>query len=103
MNPIKFKEANDILLKPEAMSDKQCAELHVYKGEGVIISCWKPSFKERLDIILGRKIWLWVMAERTHPPIAISTYSPFYAVSEKLKKLMGKLYRGIIKHVEEPK
>jgi hypothetical protein len=72
--PIYFKESNADLLggMPDAYG-KPVKDLPVYKSDdGQIISCWRLSFRERLSAVVFGRIWFRVLAERTHPPIAIS-------------------------------
>ncbi|MDR1054923.1 MAG: hypothetical protein LBL90_03685 [Prevotellaceae bacterium] len=72
MKPIKFKEQNRVLAKPESMTDEQCNSLPVYAKDGVCTSCWKMTFRERLDAALFGKIWARVLTgTSTQPPIFI--------------------------------
>lgn len=75
MKPIKFPESNSILTAPEGMSN--CSDLPTYKTGTYIISCWKLSLWERVQLFLTGKAWLWVHSELTHPPIAITSQHPF--------------------------
>jgi len=53
MIPIDFKEANFTFTKPANMTDEQCSDLRVWKGDAphddkgntfpAIISCWQLS------------------------------------------------------------
>lgn len=80
MQPIKFPQANLVLEKPSSMTDEECASLHVYRRQpgaaDDLISCWRPSWRERLAILFGRPVWLWVFG-RAHPPVAIEVHNPF--------------------------
>jgi hypothetical protein len=69
MKPIKFKEANKNLLKPESMTDTECGSLWVYNDGKQCISCWKMTFKQRIKAILFGKVWLSVMGGQTQPPV----------------------------------
>jgi hypothetical protein len=72
MKPIEFKEHNRLLRKPESMTDEQCASLPVHTDKGVCTSCWKMTFKERLNAILFGKIWVGVLTgTTTQPPISV--------------------------------
>jgi len=71
MEPIKFPEANKVLNKPQNMTDEECGALHVHNDGVYNLSCWKPSFKERLSILFFGKVWLWVMSGSTQPPVAL--------------------------------
>jgi len=68
MKPIKFKESNVTLSKPDDMTDKECGPLPVFRKINEITSCWKMSLKERISAVLFGKIWIHVYS-RTHPPI----------------------------------
>lgn len=69
MKPTTFKEATKTLQKPEQMTDDKCGPLKVYNDGKQCISCWKPSFKERLSILFFGKIWLSVLSGDTQPPV----------------------------------
>jgi hypothetical protein len=72
MKPIEFKEQNRLLTKPKNMTDKQCGSLPVRADEGVCTSCWKMTFKERLNAILFGRIWVSVLTgTATQPPVSI--------------------------------
>ena len=71
MTPIKFKEANVNLEKPQDMTDEECKSLAVYTDGRECISCWKMSFKERLSALIHGKVWLSVLSEQTQPPVWI--------------------------------
>lgn len=69
MKPIKFKEANKNLLKPNSMTDKECGSLWVFNDEKQCISCWKMTFKQRIKALIYGKIWLSVLSGKTQPPV----------------------------------
>lgn len=71
MKPSNFKEATKTLQKPENMTDKECAPLSVYSDGKICVSCWKPSWKERLSILVFGKVWLGVLSGQTQPPVWI--------------------------------
>lgn len=55
MKAIKFKESNIIY----AENQREYLPLHAHKTiSGVVTSCWKPSFKERINILFGSNIYL---------------------------------------------
>jgi hypothetical protein len=78
MRPIEFRHANHVLNKPPEMTDEECAPLHVHVShhDNAMISCWRPTWRERFAIFFGRPVWLWVMG-RAHPPVSIEVQSPF--------------------------
>ncbi len=78
MIPIDFKEANLTLTKPDSMTDKECSSLRVWKGNGELISCWKPSWKERFSIFFFGVVWLSVLSETTQPPVAVWAYKTLF-------------------------
>jgi len=54
MNPINFKEQNCIF----AEHQQPYLPLPVHKtDDGMVVSCWKLTWKERLKIIFTGKIW----------------------------------------------
>ncbi len=71
MKPTEFKEQTKILNPPHDMTDIECGTLPIYSNEGVCVSCWKMSFKERMRGLMFGKVWVWVRSGKTQPPIAL--------------------------------
>lgn len=68
MLPVDFKGSNITLM---AGDNKNCVDLPAYLGEGMYVSRWKCSWRERLNVLLTGLVWL-VVATHRHPPVAIS-------------------------------
>ena len=69
MKPIKFKEANKNLLKPQSMTDEECSSLWVYTDGEQCISYWKMNWKQRIMALLFGRVWLSVLSGQTQPPV----------------------------------
>lgn len=69
MKPSDFKESTITLTRPDALSDLQCDSLKAWSDGKQCITLWKPSFKERLSILLFGRVWLSVWGGNTQPPI----------------------------------
>jgi len=82
MKPINFKESNKTFLRPESMTDDQCRPLRVYQDDKYIISKWKLTFFERIQILFSGIIWLCVHANYT-PPISVDLKNPFIEKGKK--------------------
>jgi hypothetical protein len=81
MIPIKFDQANKDLLKPEGWTDEECGSLPVFNDGKVCISCWKPTWRERLSILVFGKVWLWVHSGVTQPPVALEGTQQIFEVN----------------------
>ncbi len=68
MTPIPFAEANTTLLAPPGMPD--CEDLPCYRGEGMVVSLWQLTWRERFIALLFGVVWLRVNGD-TQPPLAI--------------------------------
>ncbi len=80
----KFQEANTKVaeaISKKAAKDRNMDLAHdmpefwVYKapggeGKGVVVSCWEPSFRERLSVLLFGRVWLTFYGEH-QPPAGI--------------------------------
>jgi len=76
MKPVKFKAQNCTY----AENQKEYLPLPAYKDpspEGYVISCWQLSFKEKVKLLFGGKIWLSLMS--FHKPLTPS----FLTVNKK--------------------
>lgn len=71
MEPISFPEANRKLTTPQGMTAEECGDLPVYSDGQVCASCWKPTWRERLSILVHGRVWLWVWSGKTQPPVAV--------------------------------
>lgn len=72
MNPIDFVEANKTLTKPLSMTDEECGSLSVWNDGKQSVSCWRPTLRERLSILIFGCVWLTVLSGETQPPVALS-------------------------------
>ncbi len=48
-----------------------CVGLPVMISDGVCISCWSVSWKERLWILFGKKVFLHVVSGNSQPAVAL--------------------------------
>lgn len=81
MLPTKFPEANFIFTKPEDMTDEQCMDLPVWRGNGadgvpMIISYWKLSYEDLQEINKTGGVWLRIIGSGM-PPVALEVECPF--------------------------
>lgn len=77
MKPTRFPEQTVELQKPAGMTDEKCSPLPVFRDGTYCISRWAPSFGERLRILFGSPIWLWIWSGNTQPPVSLAIESPF--------------------------
>lgn len=98
MKPIDFPQSTKVLQKPSTMSDNECSSLHVWNDGKQCVSCWKPTFKERMNILFGGKVWLGVLSGKTQPPVFVSGEMVFEKAPLKARILAfwGKAKEGII-------
>lgn len=83
MIPIKFPESNKVLVCPDTVPD--CDDLHVWTDGERLISCWKLSFLERLEIFLFGKLWVSVFHPVTHPPIGLMAGRNIFSTPDEEK------------------
>ncbi|UWH93753.1 MAG: putative periplasmic lipoprotein [Bacteriophage sp.] len=98
MKPIDFPQSTKVLQKPSTMSDNECSSLHVWNDGKQCVSCWKPTFKERMNILFGGKVWLGVLSGKTQPPVFVSGEMVFGKTPLKARILAfwGKAKESII-------
>ena len=98
MKPIDFPQSTKVLQKPSTMSDNECSSLHVWNDGKQCVSCWKPTFKERMNILFGGKVWLGVPSGKTQPPVFVSGEMVFEKAPLKARILAfwGKAKESII-------
>jgi hypothetical protein len=69
-----FTEANHLLEAPSKWdSDKhgECQPLPIYHGDGLMVSCWSLSWRERLRVLFSGLLWLTIVGD-VHPAVALS-------------------------------
>jgi hypothetical protein len=78
MRPISFAQMTGELTRPPSMTEAECVPLpvHYSSTQNAIISCWKPTISERIALLFGARVWLWVYSH-SHPPVAVEVRSPF--------------------------
>ena len=79
MIPQRFKEANIVMLAPPGMEN--CSDIHAYKGEGHVITAWRPTPEELIKINLGEPVWLYIVGD-TMPPACVTADYPFQEVED---------------------
>lgn len=78
MKPIDFKQSTKVLQRPSTMAESECQSLPVWCDGKQCVSCWKPTFKERLNILFNGKVWLGVLSGKTQPPVFVSGERVFH-------------------------
>lgn len=90
LKPIKFKQANKNLQKPNNMTDEECKSLWVYTDGQVCISCWKMTLRQRVSALIFGKVWLGVLSGFTQPPVWVDcTKTVFYSTDKSGAKMDG--------------
>jgi hypothetical protein len=56
----------------DATKHGPCVGLPIMRRDGVCISRWVPTWRERLRILFGRAIYAHVASGMTQPPIALT-------------------------------
>jgi hypothetical protein len=69
MKPIAFKEATNVLQRPESMSASECGPLAVWSDGMQCVSCWRLTWRERISALLFGTAWVAVHFGRTQPPV----------------------------------
>lgn len=81
MSPTEFPQQNNVIAKPESMTDEQCTGLpaYHYKDENQypnVLSCWQFTDEEWEEMSKTRKVWVNTMGV-TVTPFALMGCSPF--------------------------
>ena len=106
MKPIDFEQSTKVLQKPGTLSDSQCGALPVWCDGKQCVSCWKPSIKERINILFGGNVWLGVMSGKTQPPVFVAgervfEKTPFFARFRAFWIEVGEVIAQVWKSVAE--
>ena len=74
MKPLDFEGADTILGAPPGWDKEKhgpCEGLPIMRRDGVCISCWKLTWREKLKVIFGGYVFCHVASGETQPPIAL--------------------------------
>jgi hypothetical protein len=74
MKPWNFAEANRLLEAPsnwESHKHGECQPLPIYHDNGLMMSCWSLSWRERLRVLFSGRLWLTIVGD-AHPPVVLS-------------------------------
>ena len=72
MKPVDFPESNKTLTRPASDVEKKVGDLRVFNDGLHCVSLWKPTWKERLSILVFGRVWLDLLSGKTQTPVAIS-------------------------------
>lgn len=106
MKPIDFKQSTKVLQRPSTMVESECQSLPVWCDGKQCVSCWKPTFKERLNVLFRGKVWLGVLSGKTQPPVFISGESifqgtPIYAQIKAFFVSVGECITSGVKSIKQ--
>lgn len=68
-----YPMGDSYLLTGPGMEDLPVKEMHTADGDRVLVSCWQPSWKERIQILFGRPFFLAVLTPWRHPGVLLTT------------------------------
>ena len=49
-----------------------CDDLPVHRTDQALVTCWRLSLLERLQVLFGGRVFLWVRGD-SHPPVMLET------------------------------
>ena len=73
MKPLKMPHTSRVLGAPKDWDEKRsgpCIGLPITDSEGVMYSWWKATWRQRLQIAIGRPVRLAVIGS-AHPPVSL--------------------------------
>jgi len=74
LQPVKFKGYAAILGAPLGWDEAQhgkCQGLPIGREDGRYFSFWRMTLRQRLFVLFGHGIWLWVHSA-AHPPVMLT-------------------------------
>jgi hypothetical protein len=69
--PIQFAEANLVLTAPAGTSPDDVGRLPVFRNGGGLVSCWRLTPAEMVEIAQTGVVWLNVAGRETQPPVFV--------------------------------
>jgi hypothetical protein len=71
MTPIHHSLCNDVLRRPEGLTEEECGDLPIFRNDTCVVSFWRPEPAELQALAAGQPIML-AIASQTHPPLSVS-------------------------------
>ena len=98
MKPCNFKEANVTF----AENQPEYRPLRAYRNpDGMVVSCWEMTVKERLKVLCFGKVWLRMLTfNRPLQPVTLETCSPF-VMSRGIKRVINRWCRSMAPQAEK--
>ena len=100
MNPVHFKESNCTLTPPA--KNMECENLYVFRDGRSIISKWRLNFWERLQVAFLGYVWVIVLAQETHAPIALTARRTMFITQKTWINRRINQMKEMIKGVTNP-
>lgn len=73
MTPVSFHPQEQLFTSTDPnVGDLPTIRVEYADGGRGIVSCWRPSFRERLSMLMGRPVYLCVLGW-LYPPVLLST------------------------------
>ena len=74
--PASFKQSNMTWKGWQAFGNREeVSDLPAHRQGNQTISCWKLSWRERLEVLLSGRAWLYVIGRQ--PPVCVMGRNPF--------------------------
>lgn len=71
------------MTKPKNMTDEECGSLWVFTDGCQCVSCWKLTWRQRLNILLHGTIWMGVLSGGTQPPVWMTAAETVFVQSDE--------------------
>lgn len=81
MQPTSFEYANKVLQPsgtPHSANVESVVPLPVWTDGEQCVSCWRPSLRERLSILVFGRVWVAVLSGQTQPPICVTGSNRYF-------------------------
>lgn len=84
MEPRPFPESNRVLSGDgiTAPGVPSVGSLNVWTNEYMCVSCWRPTWRERLSVLFFGRVWLSVLWGHTQPPVSVTAVRRFFRPAE---------------------
>ncbi len=74
MKPVNFKRSNKTLQPSGAKYSANVTgvePLHIFTDGEQCVSCWRMTWKERLNALIFGKVWVATLTGQTQPPLFV--------------------------------
>jgi len=92
--PKTFPEANQVLKRPEGMTEEECEDLPVWTDEHRCLSMWTLTLRERFAALIWGRVWVCIYFGGNTPPLWAASMKTCFDKPGRIRRFVNR-FRGM--------